>query len=233
MALILTPLIAVVSAPPASASTPEWVECVRTGFLPTSIAGRTDNRTQVPLTRTYDEKGVTNSWNPEPAQSIAAGKDDRWCVNAYFGSAMKVEYTTPDGTKVLFVAEQYALAAPSARCELSGPSAALLDCSARIVKTAFDDSRATFVLIGKGNAGGALPTITCASLRDRGRPGDLVTGESCRGVAIGFDGPARLEGRDQDDGEMKSFACRSVQLSQLEGPQGFYLVTKGQQCKPQ
>jgi hypothetical protein len=227
MALVLAPVFAVVTAAPASAAVPEWVECVRTGFFPTSIAGRTDNRTQVPLTRTYDEKGVSNTWQPEPAPTIAAGQDDRWCVNAIFGSAMKVEYATPDGTKVLFVADQYTLATPSARCELSGPSAALLDCTARIVKTSFDDSRATFTVTGRGNAGGDLPTVTCSFLMDRGTSGGLVTGQLCRGVDIGFDDPARVS---EDSGERRTYLCADVKLTQERSPQGSFLVIKATRC---
>lgn len=234
VALILAPLSAVMTAAPALAAQPPSKSCIRSGFFPTSIAGRTDNNTNVPLTRTFLEKGVTNEWHPEPAQVVAAKQMDEWCVNAQLGSAMKVEYTTPDGTKILMVADQYVLASPSARCEVSGPSAALLDCRASITKMVYDDSRAVFMLFGKSDVGaGPLPTITCASLRDRGRPGDLVTGELCRGVAVDFDGAARLDGRDTDSGAMKSYACVNVQLMQMEGPQGFSLVARGTQCKTQ
>jgi hypothetical protein len=240
MALVLAPLSAVMSAAPARAAQSASDPCTRSGFFPTSISGRTHNNTNVQLTRTFLEKGVSNEWHPEPAQVIAPKKMNDWCVNAQLGSAMKVEYSTPDGTKVLFVADQFVLASPSARCEVSGPSAARLVCRAGITKLAWDDSRAVFDLFGQGDAGaapgpgpGSGPTITCAFVRDMGRSGDVVTGELCRGVPIGFDGEAQLEGRDQDSGDLKAFLCANVQLTQVESPQGFSLVTRGTRCRTQ
>jgi hypothetical protein len=232
VALILAPLT-VGTAAPAFAAAPVQQSCIRSGFFPTSISGRTTNSTKVPLVRTFLEKGVTNEWRKMPTEVLFPHESDDWCVNAQLGSAMKVEYKTPDGTKFLLMADQYALASPSARCEVSGPSAALLDCRASISKTAYDDSRAVFTLVAKSDVGaGPLPTVTCAFLSDRGRPGDLVTGELCRGATSDFDGAARLEGRDTDDGAMKSYACVNVRLQQVEGQQGFSVAARGTQCNP-
>lgn len=234
IALILAPLTAVMGAAPAVAAPAAQSEsCVRTGFFPTSIEGVTSNKSSVTLTRTFSEKGVTNSWHPEPAAEIAPGKSDDWCVNAQFGSAMRVEYKTPDGTNLLFAADQYVLSSPTSRCEVSGPSAVLLTCHARIHDFAFDDSRAVFTVIGKGDVGSApLPTVSCALFRDRGRLGFLVMGELCRGVAIGFHGAARLEGRDRDDGEVKSYACVEVEVTQVrDADDSTFLVARGVRCR--
>jgi hypothetical protein len=152
--LILAPLTAVTGAAPAAAAPAApsgW--CVRTGFFPTSIGGYTFNYSDVALTRTFTEKGVTNSWHPEPAAKIKSGGIDRWCVNAQFGSAMRVAYKTPDGTTVIFTADQYVLSNPNASCDVSGPSARALACQVRISKPSFDDSEADFAVYGKGDVG--------------------------------------------------------------------------------
>ena len=135
IALILAPLTAVMGAAPAAAAPAALsVSCIRTGFLPTSINGVTYNQSNVALTRTFTEKGVTNSWHPEPAARIERPSEgrtattDQWCVNAQFGSAMKVGYKTPDGTTVTFAADQYVLQNPNASCSVSGPSAGQLTC---------------------------------------------------------------------------------------------------------
>ena len=66
IALILAPLTAVMDAAPAvAAPAAQSEQCVRTGFFPTSIEGATYNRSNVALTRTFTEKGVTNSWHPD------------------------------------------------------------------------------------------------------------------------------------------------------------------------
>ena len=102
-----------------------------------------------------------------------------------------MEYTTPDGTKILLVADQFVLSKPSSRCEVSGPSTVLLICDTRIVNQSYDDSIAHFGVWGKGDLGKApLPTVTCDTLRDPGHPGDDVSGEACSGVPPFFDGPA-------------------------------------------
>ena len=233
LALILAALSAVMSAAPAVAAPAARSEpCVRAGFFPTSINGITFNYSDLLLTRTFTEKGVTNSWHPDPAARIAPGRFDDWCVNAQFGSAMKVEYKAPDGTRILFEADQYVLSSPHSRCEVSGPSAVLLICTTSITKLDFDDSRAVFNVFGKGDVGTApLPTVSCALLRDPGRTGDVVTGELCRGVAIGFRGTARLEGRDRDDGQVKSYACVEVEVSQVRDTQSSFLVARGTRCR--
>jgi hypothetical protein len=167
---------------------------------------------------------VTNAWQPEPAQAIAPKNIDRWCVNAVFGSAMKVEYTTPDATKVLFIADQLTFASPSARCEVSGPSAAILECRTHIQKHRFDDSRAVFTLIGRGNAGGTLPTVSCAFVYDSGSPNGVIRGDLCSGVPDGFDGPARVV---EASGDRRSFLCADVKLTVQNDQHGSFLVIKG------
>ena len=102
---------------------------------------------------------------------------DQWCVNAQFGSAIRVGYKTPDGTTVIFAADQYVLSNPNASCTVSGPSAGLLTCRAQIHKSSYDDSFATFTVQGKGDVGIPPPaafTISCAQLtgqRARWGPG--------------------------------------------------------------
>ena len=77
-ALILAPLTAIAGAAPAvAAPAAQSVQCVRTGFFPTSINGVTYNQSNVALTRTFTEKGVTNSWHPEPAARIERPSDGR------------------------------------------------------------------------------------------------------------------------------------------------------------
>jgi hypothetical protein len=240
IALILAPLTAVMGAAPAAAApAAQSVSCIRTGFLPTSINGVTYNQSNVALTRTFTEKGVTNSWHPEPAARIERPSEgrtattDQWCVNAQFGSAMKVGYKTPDGTTVTFAADQYVLQSPNASCSVSGPSAGQLTCGTHISKSTYDDSYATFVVAGKGDVGSPPPpetTISCASLQDRGRDGGLVTGDLCSGV-VGFNGTARLKGFDRDDGE-RSYDCAEVRVTLERSADGStYRAARGTRCQ--
>jgi hypothetical protein len=228
MGLVLVPVSAVVAAAPASAAATEWVECVRSGFLPTSIEGKTLNVTQVQLTRTASEKtGIDSAWRPEPAAVIGPKNLDHWCVNAVLGTTMRVEYTTPDGTKVEFRAAQNPLAAPAASCQVSGPSAPLLECRAEIQKARFDDSGAMFTLTGAGNAGGLLPTVRCATLFEQ-RVG-FVLGDLCSGVAIGFNDAARLVETSRD---RREYLCADVHVTQERNEKGYFLVLKAHRCTP-
>jgi hypothetical protein len=226
MAVVLGPISAVVGAVPASAAAPGWVDCVRSGFLPTSIEGKTLNLTRVQLTRTASDKtGFESSWAPEPAAVIAPKNVDHWCVNAVLGLTMRVEYATPDGSKVEFRAAQNPLASPTASCQVSGPSAPLLECRAEIHKTRFDDSSAMFTLTGAGDAGGQLPTLSCASLFEQ-RVG-FVLGDLCSGVAIGFHDAARLVETSRD---RKEYLCAEVNVTQERMGNAFFLVLKAHKC---
>ena len=239
IALILAPLTAVMDAAPAvAAPAAQSEQCVRTGFFPTSIEGATYNRSNVALTRTFTEKGVTNSWHPEPAPQIAPGGFNPWCVNAQLGSAMRVGYKSPDGTAVIFAADQYVLSNPNASCNVSGPSAGQLTCRAEIRKSNYDDAGAVFTVEGKGGVGIPPPppppaeaTVSCAFLQDRGRDGGLVTGDLCSGVDVGFNGTARLKGFDRDDGE-KSYDCAEVRVTLERSPDGStYRAARGTRCQ--
>ena len=158
---------------------------------------------------------------------------DQWCVNAQFGSAIKVGYKTPDGTTVTFAADQYVLQNPNASCSVSGPSAGQLTCGTHISKSTYDDSYATFVVAGKGVVGSPPPpetTISCASLQDRGRDGGLVTGDLCSGV-VGFNGTARLKGHDPNDGE-RSYDCAEVRVTLERSADGStYRAARGTRCQ--
>ena len=111
---------------PASAAPPECKQ----QFLTATIDGDTHNQTGLPLTRSFLEKGLTNSWAEEPAAALPAHRsDNQWCVYARgFGAAMKVNYALPDGTTVFFEAWRYEVGDPGARCDILGPSATAYRC---------------------------------------------------------------------------------------------------------
>ena len=154
IALILAPLTALMSAAPAvAAPAAQSEQCVRTGFFPTSIEGATYNRSNVALTRTFTEKGVTNSWHPEPAPQIAPGGFDPLVRQRAARQRHEGRVQDADGTTVIFAADQYVLQNPNASCNVSGPSAGQLTCRAEIRKSSYDDAGAVFTVEGKGDVG--------------------------------------------------------------------------------
>lgn len=114
------------------------VECSTFGH--TGIPGVVINETGTHLKRTFVEHGPgTGFFKPEPPAEVPANTISPWCVGSHFGvEAMQVDYVTPNGERVHFLA-YYASLTPTgglnASCSISGvsQSRAVYGCAAERV----------------------------------------------------------------------------------------------------
>ena len=149
-ATTLVATMTVTTGEAAQAAPPNPPPCRGLGVA-TSIDGTTRNHTKFALKRTYIEKGVINFFEPEPALQIAPKDSNNWCALAFaFGTAIKVNYSLPDGTVVRFAAERYLTGIGDSSCSVVGPSAGDITCSTELLSRRNTRISANFSVFDRG-----------------------------------------------------------------------------------